>query len=348
VDGYADTVARMKKIVMLLVLLLLAGLAALPAVVGWLLHERLEIWANENAGQVTLTRQSGWLRSSARVSSDGFDLDLRFRHLSWKPPAWLTLEGMARLDSLQMPFAISGRLAGAGTLYLDAAAPALELPGQVVWRYREPRLGLVASRGGYAMVTAGAANLAVFDGLGNQLALEQAGLAFDLQMDDASAAVSLDVQARRIAEPESRLQLALTGIDRSALGTTLEQLRLLISAEPESRVQAMAMLGVLNGWQEIVQGGLQMQHASLALDGDFNVDGEWQPGAGGLRLRGGGDRQTAREWWAAVVGLSQQMPPAAAGREVDARLQELAGQGWLKLGRDRIELAPVDGMPEVK
>jgi len=338
----------MKKFFVLIMLLVAAGLAAVPAAVGWLLHERLEIWANDNAGQVTLTRQSGWRRSSARISGDGFDLDLRFRHLSWKPPAWLTLEGVARLDSLQMPLEISGRLAGAGKLHLDAAAPALELPGLVVWRYREPRLGLVASRGGHAMVTAGAANLAVFDGLGNQLALEQAGLAFDLQMDETSAEVSLDVHARRIAEPESRLQLALTGIDRAALGTTLEQLRLLISAEPESRVQAMAMLGVLNGWQEMIQGGLQMQHASLALDGDFSVDGQWQPGAGGLRLHGGGARQTAREWWAAVFGLSQQMPPAAAGREVDARLQELAGQGWLKLDRDSIELAPVDGMPEVK
>lgn len=336
----------MKKFVMVLVFLLLLALTAAPAAVGWLLHERLAQWADENSGQVQVNQQRGWRRSSAHLAGDGYALELRFRHLTLKPASLLAFAGMGRLDTVEATFDLHGHVTGNGTLHVEAAASALEWPGDVVWRYQEPRLHLVISPGGDAAVGARASSAVGLDGLGNQLLLEQARLDFCLQTEGSSADASLDVQAQRMARPDSRLQLSLTGVDREAAGEALAQLRLLLAARPESPAQAMALIGVLNGWQQMVERGLRLEQAVLQLDGDFQVEAAWQPGEKGFRLSGGGSRRALADWWAGIHGLSQQVPPGTARREIDLRLQELADQDWLHLERDRIELAPARQLPD--
>lgn len=335
----------MKKILIGLVFLILLAFAVAPAAVGWLLHERLTLWANENAGQVQLSQQRGWRRSSARLVGDGYELELRFRHLAVRPAALLVFDGVARLADAGAVFDLDGHLTGNATLHLNATAPEMEWPGDVVWRYRQPQVQLMVSRGGNADVEARASHVVGFDGLGNQLILEQAMLDFRLREKGSASDVALDVQARRMASSDSRLELSLTGLDREATGEALTQLRLLLAAPPESPAQSMAMIGVLNGWQQMVERGLRLEQAQLRLDGDFQVEADWQPGQSGFRLSGGGSRQALQDWWAGIHGLSQQVAPDMARREIDVRLRELADQDWLRLDRDRVELAPVGQAP---
>ncbi len=332
----------MKKFLILIVVLLGAAVAAAPAAVGWLLHDRLENWARENTGQVMVDQNRGWMRSSTRVRGQGFDLDLQFRHGTVGPPSLLLFEGLARFEGLAATLELSGRVSGGGTLHLDAVAGELDVSGDVVWRFRRPRLRLVASRAGMTNIEAGSELLSVFDGLGNSLALEPVQLEIEVQADDSVAAAALRVEARRPGEDESHLELALSEVDRASLDETIEHLRALLAAQPDSGAQAMAVVGILNGWQQMIDRGLRLDRATIQLDGEFRARGEWRPGSEGFRVRGGGPRRNFREWWANLHGLSQRLPPGAARREIDDRLRQLAEQGWLSADGNRIELAPIE------
>jgi len=329
----------MKKTILVVMLLTVAAVvAALPAAIGWLVHDRLAPTIADGFPGATTKWDRGWFRSGLEVEDQAFSARLDFRHAS--PGAgWLSVDGLVTLAEWAAAIDLNARLSLGGTLSASARTPELEVPGPVTWRYAAPNLTLTADRGGEARVTGAAERLLIFDDMGNRLALSPAGLEFVMQSAGVgTASARLELTAQRIGESQSRLSVSLESIDQAALAELLQALGELAGTEPGSAGAGLGVIGAASAWQQLVAGGLRINILELALDDHFALSGHWQPDSRNFALDGQGRRDTLLDWWSAILGLTGRVQPQQARAAARLGLLDLAEQGALQLDDDRVSV----------
>lgn len=320
----------------ILVFALLAALVVtlgLPAAIGWLVHDWIAAGVADRLPGARLESDRGWFRSAATLEGGGLRARASFRHLPLDPPGWMVLDGRVVLDEPAVSIDARARLALNGALSLRAEAPALEMPGPVTWRYRAPKVAFASTEENGFELDGSAESLLIVDGLGNRLAFDGATLSLtvdpapDRSVTDQLVNARLEIEARRVGQPGSRLVLRLESVDLRAIEELAVALSQLASSEAESAGSRLAAIGLASAWQQLVSAGLVIALDELALDDRLALSGRWSPDEKRFSLTGEGARATTVDWWASITGLVEQVRPAKSRQSARRALDGLAEQG---------------------
>ncbi|MDT8437874.1 MAG: hypothetical protein RQ729_02555 [Wenzhouxiangellaceae bacterium] len=331
-------------------LALAVAFAALPALVGVLTQSRVQSALAERWPEVEQVWQRGWRQSRLVLRHDQLEAEIELEHLPLSPPGWLALRGRVRIESPPARVDLTGRLGLTGRFELNGRSDALVLPGPPQWRYHQPGLRVTGDIGQTLAIELRSSTLDIADSAGNRLALTDTVLQLTVrQAQQGPLDLELGLQLTRAGQAESRLQLALAGLDHDALIATIEAVRNLSTTEVGSAAHRLAQLSVLGALQQLADAGLAVLLEPLLLDGRVRVHGHWQPGQP-PQITGGGPPATLHTWLAAIVGLHNGLAAneahARASEQLAAIRQRGLAEGWLQIQGDewRIEL-PGPGHP---
>ncbi len=311
---------------------------AMPAVVGVYLQDWVTEWLDEALPRSEAKPDSGWFETRLDLAEPPYTLAARARHFPLPGPAWVRLDAEISAPFAAKGIEADGHIGLTGNTRLALNAETLAWEGRAAVMLGSSRLDLDQRPGRRTRLELEGVDALALDAHGNRLAFER----FDAETiwslrDDELGRLEIRLDLTDEAGQPAGLSIHAEPIRPDALADLVEGLEQLGRARPESMDRQIALLTLTGAWQQLAEAGLVIELETFRLDAESAVQGHWHVAADELVVRGDGSLAAIIDRLGPIVGLSLDLSPAEAERQLRDWLATLSANGWLTVEDGRFD-----------
>lgn len=305
-------------------------LLAMPALVGVYLRHWTPNWLDQAGLAEGAHFEPGWFASSLSLRQADWAVRLRARHFPAPGRHWLTLDGLVHSPFSSQALRVGGRLRLSGAIAVEMDGSELAAAGVPAVRIENLRIGFNQSGDEHQRLRIDVTGLQAGYSFAPTLSYRRIESQWDWQAlgpDHGRLSTRLildDAQA-----PGLELRLAGGPLNPDILGALIDAAVLLARSRPDSFDRRMASLALINGWQQLRDGGLSVDRASLVLGDRAHISARWPGHPNRPSIEGQGDIATVEDALRPILTVLLGPSQTSADEVIDYWQRTATQRGWL-------------------